>query len=56
MAWQNNILRVDLTTGRCNSEALNRAWAQAYLGQRGLGSKYLVEEVDPTIDPLSPEN
>jgi aldehyde:ferredoxin oxidoreductase len=56
MAWQNNILRVNLSTGSCNSEALNRDWAQAYLGQRGLGSKYLVEEIDPTIDPLSPEN
>jgi aldehyde:ferredoxin oxidoreductase len=32
------------------------AWAQAYLGQRGLASKYLVEEIDPKVDPLSPEN
>ena len=31
-------------------------WAQAYLGSRGLGSKYLVEEVDPKVDPLSPDN
>ncbi|MBC7444410.1 MAG: aldehyde ferredoxin oxidoreductase family protein, partial [Polaromonas sp.] len=27
-----------------------------YLGSRGLGSKYLVSEVDPKVDPLSPEN
>ncbi|MBC7941752.1 MAG: aldehyde ferredoxin oxidoreductase family protein, partial [Chitinophagaceae bacterium] len=26
------------------------------LGSRGLGSKYLVSEVDPKVDPLSPEN
>ncbi|MCG8487886.1 MAG: aldehyde ferredoxin oxidoreductase family protein [Chromatiales bacterium] len=32
------------------------AWAQEYLGQRGLASKYLVEEIDPKVDPLSPEN
>jgi aldehyde:ferredoxin oxidoreductase len=56
MAWQNKVLRVNLTTGDCSSEALNQDWAQAYLGQRGLGSKYLVEEVDAGVDPLSPEN
>jgi aldehyde:ferredoxin oxidoreductase len=31
-------------------------WARDYLGQRGLATKYFVEEVDPKVDPLSPEN
>jgi aldehyde:ferredoxin oxidoreductase len=31
-------------------------WAQEYLGQRGLATKYFVEEVDPKVDPLSPDN
>jgi len=31
-------------------------WAKDYLGQRGLASKYLVEEVDPSVDPLSADN
>jgi aldehyde:ferredoxin oxidoreductase len=31
-------------------------WAQEYLGSRGLATKYLVEETDPKVDPLSPEN
>ena len=31
-------------------------WAKQYLGQRGLASKYLSEEIDPAIDALSPEN
>jgi aldehyde:ferredoxin oxidoreductase len=31
-------------------------WAKEYLGSRGLASKYLVEEIDPKVDPLSPEN
>jgi aldehyde:ferredoxin oxidoreductase len=31
-------------------------WAQAYMGQRGLATKYLIEETDPKVDPLSPEN
>jgi aldehyde:ferredoxin oxidoreductase len=31
-------------------------WANDYLGSRGLASKYLVEEIDPKVDPLSPDN
>jgi len=31
-------------------------WANKYLGQRGLATKYFVEEVDPKVDPLSPDN
>ena len=56
MAWARKILRVNLTEGTVESEPLNMEWAQAYLGQRGLASKYLVEEVDPKCDPLGPEN
>ena len=29
---------------------------QPYLGQRGLATKYLAEEIDPRIDALAPEN
>ena len=39
------VLRVDLSAGTCKSEALNAEWAKAYLGGRGLATKYLVEEV-----------
>ena len=56
MAWTRNVLRVDLTKGTCKSEPLNMKWAQEYLGQRGLATKYFVEEVDPKVDPLSPAN
>ena len=56
MAWQGRLLRVDLTAGTCTEEALNMDWAQSYLGSRGLASKYLVEEMDPKADPLSPAN
>ena len=56
MAWTRNILRVDLTKGTCKSEPLNMKWAQEYLGQRGLATKYFVEEVDPKVDPLAPAN
>ena len=56
MAWNRNVLRVNLTQGTCTPEPLNMQWAMDYLGSRGLASKYLVEEVDPKVDPLSPEN
>ncbi|MBI5109450.1 MAG: aldehyde ferredoxin oxidoreductase family protein [Rhodocyclales bacterium] len=56
MAWNRKLLRVDLSKGTCKAEPLNMEWAQEYLGQRGLATKYFVEEVDPKVDPLAPEN
>ncbi len=50
MAWNKKFLRVNLSTGSCKTEALNMEWAQEYLGQRGLATKYFVEEVDPKVD------
>jgi aldehyde:ferredoxin oxidoreductase len=56
MSWAGKILRVDLGKGTCKSEPLNMDWARAYLGSRGLATKYIVEEVDPKVDPLSSAN
>ena len=56
MGWTRKILRVNLTEGTCKAEDLNMTWAKDYLGSRGLATKYLVEEMDPKVDPLSPEN
>ena len=56
MGWTRKILRVDLTKGSCKSEPLNMDLAQQYLGQRGLATKYFVDEVDPKVDPLSAAN
>jgi aldehyde:ferredoxin oxidoreductase len=56
MSWTKKILRVNLTEGTCEAEPLNMEWANQYLGQRGLGTKYFVEETDPKVDPLSPDN
>ncbi|MDD5027989.1 MAG: aldehyde ferredoxin oxidoreductase family protein [Rhodoferax sp.] len=56
MSWAGKILRVNLTAGTVKSEPLNMDWARAYIGSRGLGTKYLVEEVDAKVDPLSPDN
>ncbi len=56
MAWARKILRVNLTKGTVSNEPLNMAWAAQYLGSRGLASKYLSEEIDPKVDPLSADN
>ena len=56
MSWAGKILRVNLTAGTVKSEPLNMDWARAYLGSRGLGTKYLVNEIDPKVDPLSADN
>jgi aldehyde:ferredoxin oxidoreductase len=54
--WTGKILRVDLTSGQVADEALDPQVARDYLGGRGLGIYYLNAEMDPTVDPLSPEN
>lgn len=56
MAWQRKILRVNLTEGTTQVEPLNMQWAQQYLGERGLATKYLWENMDPKTDPMSPDN
>ncbi len=56
MSWNRKILRVNLTAGTCTAEPLNMKWADEYIGSRGLGTKYLFEETDPKVDPLSPDN
>ncbi len=56
MSWQGQILRVNLTQGVAKTEPLNMEWANAYIGERGLGTKYLYENVDPKCDPMGPDN
>ncbi len=56
MGWTKKVLRVNLTNGTCKVEPLNMQWADQYLGQRGLATKYFVSEVSPKVDPLSPDN
>ena len=56
MAWTKKVLRVNLTEKKVSDEPLNMEWAQDYLGQRGLATKYLTEEIDPKCDPLGADN
>jgi aldehyde:ferredoxin oxidoreductase len=54
--WTGTVLRVDLSRGSIKKEPLRSDWAREYVGGRGLGTRYLWEEVDPAIDPFSPDN
>ncbi len=50
------LLRINLSNSTIKEEEIPQDLMKLYLGARGLGSKYFVDEVDPEIDPLSPEN
>ena len=50
------LLRIDLTSGRVATEPIDPQVARKFIGGRGLGTWYLSQEVDPQVDPLSPEN
>jgi aldehyde:ferredoxin oxidoreductase len=54
--WTGTLLRVNLSKGSIKKEPINESWAKDYIGGRGLGAKYLSEEMDPNVDPLSPDN
>lgn len=49
-------LRVNLTTQTVATEPLDPALATKFIGGRGLGSYLFSQEVDPKIDPFSPDN
>jgi len=50
------LLRVDLTSGRIAVEDIRPDWLHDYVGGRGLAARYLFEELDARVDPLSPAN
>ena len=56
MSWTRKILRVNLGAGTVAEEPLNMQWTHDYLGQRGLATRYFVDEVDAKVDALGPDN
>ncbi|MFH1243571.1 MAG: aldehyde ferredoxin oxidoreductase family protein [Pseudomonadota bacterium] len=54
--WTGRCLRVNLTNGRFQHEDIPYELMEGYLGGRGLGAKVLSDEIDPSVDPLSPDN
>ncbi|MHA1590096.1 MAG: aldehyde ferredoxin oxidoreductase family protein [Candidatus Njordarchaeales archaeon] len=55
--YMGKILRVNLTKKKMKVESLpGEEILRKWLGGRGLGVYYLFEELNPKVDPLSPEN
>ena len=54
--WVGKVLRVDLTNESFAVEDLDADLAKDYIGGRGLATKILYDEIDPAIEPLSPDN
>jgi len=54
--YHGRLLRVDLTRGEVRFEEIPEGILRDYLGGRGLGSKYLRDELGAGTDPLSPGN
>jgi aldehyde:ferredoxin oxidoreductase len=51
-----DLLRIDLTSGTSTQETVPPDLVREYIGGKGLGSHYLLEEVAPSVDPLGPDN
>ncbi len=56
MSYKWEILRVNLSTGTTSKEPLNKIWAERYFGGRGLGAKYLYEELPKGVSAFSSDN
>src|SRR6056297_964242 len=50
------LLKVDLDAGAVESERVPVEWRRRFVGGKGLGARYLYEEVDAGTDPLGPAN
>jgi len=54
--YQGKVLRIDLNEMRATKEPLRMDWAELYVGGKGLLFRYLLDEVEPGLDPWSPNN
>lgn len=53
--FANRMAHVDLTAGTVEYKGVPEEWALKYIGARGLGVRYMLEN-GPEVDPLSPDN
>jgi aldehyde:ferredoxin oxidoreductase len=54
--YTGKILRINLSDKTIKTEQLDLQTAQKFIGGRGLGTKMLMDEIDPNVDPLGPDN
>jgi aldehyde:ferredoxin oxidoreductase len=53
--FANNLAHIDLSAGSVDYKGIPEDWARKYIGARGLGVRYLLEN-GPEVEPLSPDN
>jgi aldehyde:ferredoxin oxidoreductase len=53
--FANRIAHIDLTTKKVEFQPVPEDWARKYLGARGLGVRFVLEN-GPEVEPLSPDN
>jgi aldehyde:ferredoxin oxidoreductase len=56
MAGRGHVLRVDLSARTVERERVPLRWRRRFVGGKGLGARYLYEELDAGADPLGPAN
>jgi aldehyde:ferredoxin oxidoreductase len=54
--WFGKILRVDLTNEAITREEVDQKVGVDFLGGRGWAIKYMMDEMDPAVDPYDPRN
>jgi len=54
--WNGRFLRVDLTKGKTTVEEYSAEFARKFIGGRGFAVKTLWDELEPGVEPLSPDN
>lgn len=54
--WTGKILRIDLSNRTQKIEDLDIETAKMFMGGHGVATKILMDEMDPRVDPLSPDN
>jgi aldehyde:ferredoxin oxidoreductase len=51
--YANRIAHIDLTTEKVDVKPIPEEWALKYIGARGLGVRYMLEN-GPEVDPFPP--
>ncbi|MGM0397759.1 MAG: aldehyde ferredoxin oxidoreductase N-terminal domain-containing protein, partial [Halobacteriota archaeon] len=50
------LLRVNLSEGTIETEEVPETYRERFISGKGLGAALLMDETEPGVDPLSPEN
>jgi len=54
--YTGKILRINLGENTIKTEDLDLKTAQKFIGGRGLGTRMLIDEIDPNVEPLESDN